>query len=649
MSARALAVLLTCTLTVLPACFASTAGEQARGALRTKQFAAAVDTLGPAAAHGDGTAQYLLGLTYASGVGVAGSVADARRWLAAAADSRAPEAADAAYALSGLLARGTPAERAGARTWLARAAGAGQPQARALLASGSLPLDRSVPDSHDGRLCRELLFWAARRDDPAAVQAFVKLAGANAADDFGRSALEEAAAAGAPRALAQLLAAGADAHHADAFGATALMLAAASPSAAALGELLGPSELEARDGAGHTALTYAARSGRSAQVRALLGAGANVNAVDADGWTPLDAAHRGGFDEVARELREAHGTGRLSTVAVSEAAGVDPQRPGEMYRGWPALAIAASRNDAALVTQLTAAGAAVDALTPQGDTALLVAVKSNAPATVAPLLAAHADPLRTDGRGRSALAIAAGTGALELLNALIEHGVPADAHAAREETPLLAAIRAGQRAAAERLLAAGARPNEPAPDGTTALMLASEHTPELLESLLKVHAEVRRTDHAGHDALWYAAAHGSGEAVAQLIAAGASVQAADGESALFAAVRAGSLPVLQRLLSAGAAADVIRADGDTPLMAAAARGQLELVRALLQAGAAVDHQNPAGDTALIVAARGGQLPVCRALLEAGANARLRNSARVDALDTARRLKLEEIARLLGAG
>ncbi len=649
MSMRALAIVIVSAVASLPgASFGSAAADQARAALRTKQFATAVATLEAAASHGDGAAQYLLGLTYASGVGVTASDTEARRWLAAAASSRAPEASDASYALAGLLARGSPAERAEALTWLTRAARAGHPQAQRLLAANALPLDRALPDAHDARRCRELLFWAARHDNAAAVQAFVPLAGINAVDDFGRSALEEAAAAGAPHALAQLLAAGADAHHADASGATALMLASATDSEAALRALLGVSELEAHDHTGHTALAYAARSGRSAQVSALLGAGANVNAVDAAGWTPLDAAHRGDFDGVARALREAHGTGRLSAAAVSEGQGIDPLRPGEMYRGWPPLAIAASRNDATLVSQLTAAGAPVDALTPQGDTALLTALKSNAPAVIAPLLTAHADPLRADGRGRSALGIAVESGAPELINALLEHGVPAEAHAAHEEPPLLRAIRAGQRAAAERLLAAGARPDEPAADGTTALMLAGESMPELLEPLLKAGADVHRRDRSGHDALWYAAAHGSSEAVARLIAAGAPVRDAEGDSALFAAVRADSVPVLRRLLGAGAAANVTRTDGDTPLMAAAARGQLEAVRALVQAGAAVDRQNPLGDTALIIAARAGQLPVCRALIEAGANPRLRNSARADALDTVRRLQLGDIERLLTA-
>lgn len=49
----------------------------------------------------------------------------------------------------------------------------------------------------------------------------------------------------------------------------------------------------------------ASENGRAAAVRLLLGAGADANAADADGWTPLAFAARGGHIAIAKDLLDA--------------------------------------------------------------------------------------------------------------------------------------------------------------------------------------------------------------------------------------------------------------------------------------------------------------------------------------------------------
>ena len=98
----------------------SAAAASAKAALRTKQFATALRELQAAAEHGDIQSQYLLGLVYANGVGTDVSSELALHWLGSAADKAH---AEAAFALSGLLADGTAQERAEAQRWLTRAAG----------------------------------------------------------------------------------------------------------------------------------------------------------------------------------------------------------------------------------------------------------------------------------------------------------------------------------------------------------------------------------------------------------------------------------------------------------------------------------------------------------------------------------------------
>jgi len=96
--------------------------------------------------------------------------------------------------------------------------------------------------------------------------------------------------------------------------AAALRQAAGAGDMAALQTLLSrttdidrPSGIDARDGNGRTALMLATLHGRRAAVDALLAAGADPNAADAKGTTPLQAAVAGGQPEIIAALQRAGG------------------------------------------------------------------------------------------------------------------------------------------------------------------------------------------------------------------------------------------------------------------------------------------------------------------------------------------------------
>jgi len=203
--------------------------------LRTKQFAVAFQELETAAARGDVPSEYLLGEVYANGLGTPVSESDARRWLTAANQASYP---DAAKALAGLTVAPT-------RT----AAG-------------------------DKELARELVVWAIRHHDLVSMQAFVKVSGVDAVDEFGRTPLAYAVIAGFEGGVTQLLKAGAAVDHADHFGTTALMLAAAGESDPVFKAVLtAAKKLDARDSVGNTALNYADRVGRRSHVERLAARG----------------------------------------------------------------------------------------------------------------------------------------------------------------------------------------------------------------------------------------------------------------------------------------------------------------------------------------------------------------------------------------
>src|SRR5262249_39001723 len=146
----------------------------------------------------------------------------------------------------------------------------------------------------------------------------------------------------------------------------------------------------------------------------------------------------------------------LKNSVMREGGGVDPTRGGELYQGWPPIDIAASRNDARLVSELLAGGARADDPTPQRDTPLLVAAKYRAPAVIPPLLKAGANPAHFDESGETALGYAAAHGEIEVLDMLLTKGVSPDTRGRTEEPAILRATRAHDDVAVKHLIEAGA-------------------------------------------------------------------------------------------------------------------------------------------------------------------------------------------------
>ena len=119
-------------------------------------------------------------------------------------------------------------------------------------------------------------------------------------------------------------------------------------------------DANARDDAGATPLTRAAHAGNLALVRVLLGAGADVNAADAHGWTALTKAVYNadldrGFADVAQALIDAG-----ADVEARIGYGIRP------------LMLAAGYGETAVVAALLNAGADVVARNDGGLTALMM-------------------------------------------------------------------------------------------------------------------------------------------------------------------------------------------------------------------------------------------------------------------------------------
>ncbi len=123
------------------------------------------------------------------------------------------------------------------------------------------------------------------------------------------------------------------------------------------------------------------------------------------------------------------------------------------------------------------------------------------------------------------------------------------------------------------------------------------------------------------DSLPDVAAAGDSAAALALVAAKADVNAHqdDGTTALHWAAYHDDLPLIRRLLEAGARPNVANDYGSTPLAESAERADPEAIRLLLEAGAEVESANLQGQTALMTVARTDAVEAAKILVAHGAN------------------------------
>lgn len=171
------------------------------------------------------------------------------------------------------------------------------------------------------------------------------------------------------------------------------------------------------------------------------------------------------------------------------------------------------------------------------------------------LLAQHADPNQSDGKGRTPLLLAAASGDAQCLALLLESGASTSAQDKFGRTALWIACGQGWRDGVKALLARGAKPNCRNVNGVTALMLV--------------------------------AAQGDAESVQLLLGAGANVmdQSCRRASALSTACTSGWTASVEQLVTCGASVNQHYEYGLTPLIIASDVGSLELVDYLIVQGA----------------------------------------------------------------
>jgi uncharacterized protein len=426
-----------------------------------------------------------------------------------------------------------------------------------------------------------------------------------------------------------------------------------------------------------TPLHRAVLSGDAVAVRRLIRAGADVNAANRYGVTPLMLAAERGHAHLIAAL--------LSAGASLKAA------EARLPDGQTLLMHAARTGNVASVKSLLAAGSRLDAReTRTGTTAAIWAATGNRAAAVRVLAEAGADldvrskltsyPHTQNGvllsgleegysyvgqtvlprGGWSAVMYAAREGAVDAARALADSGANLDLTDPEGTTALIAAIINGHYDVAAVLVEKGANPNLADIKGMTPLYAAVDmHT--IGDTFGRPYPPREVIDR-------------SLDAVRMLIKGGANVNArliapilkrvydagdnrlGEGATPFMRAARKCDVAMMRILLDAKADVTLAQKSGNSPLMlcAGAVSGgsgedtpervnedeALAAIRLALDAGVDVNAQNATGDTALHTAATagGGQPAIIRLLVERGARLDVKNKADRTPLDAATRTR-----------
>ena len=252
-----------------------------------------------------------------------------------------------------------------------------------------------------------------------------------------------------------------------------------------------PALMSSKDPGGSTPLHHAAGFGTADVVTLLLDSGADINAKNRRGSTPL---HWAIHDEAKVRLLLARGAdvnakqvegrtpvyqaavlgGGLPVLRVLLEKGGNPNTP--ILNGQTPLFVAALRGDASAMTLLIDKGADVNAKSGAGNAPLLSAATNGSASAVKLLLEKGADAKAISKLGESALGNAAMAGDLESVKLLLERGADVNSRNARGYSPLLLAAGSDSMHAGivKTLLAKGADATYSADYDETALMLAAK-------------------------------------------------------------------------------------------------------------------------------------------------------------------------------
>jgi ankyrin repeat protein len=356
---------------------------------------------------------------------------------------------------------------------------------------------------------------------------------------------------------------------------------------------------------GRTPLMYAVLQGDAALVQTFLAKGARLDLKNKDGETALSLAKKDGLEYIAQLLEKA-------------AGGSAPAQQSDLSSHPLIKAVKEGRLDQ--VQALIAKGADANLRTPSGSTPLMYAADGNFPEVVRYLLKNGADINAKNGSNNTALIYAAIKGHAGVVQELLKKKADVHVKNMAKGDALIYAVMGKKTEVVSALLKHGARVNDRYDDGKTALMMAIEAGSSDIARLLLIHkADANAVDKDEMTALIIACEKGNADMVEALLKAGADVNKKSkyGDTALSKAIAAHHVRIVRTLVRSGTF------DRREALFSAVIAGDLEIVQILLTKDMDVNMRGFASGTALMLAAD-GDIAIVKYLVERGADVNLKD-------------------------
>ena len=287
------------------------------------------------------------------------------------------------------------------------------------------------------------------------------------------------------------------------------------------------------------------------------------------------------------------------------------------------LSLACDNGSAEIAARLLESGADPDAARSTGETPLMTCARTGSVDAVRALLDAGANPSAAETwQGQTALMWAAAEGHTEIVRALVDRGADVHARTAGGFTALLVAAREDEPELATLLLDAGADVNATAPGGATPLVVATVRGHTRLATFLLEQGADPNAGEGGYTPLHWAAGSWHSELTGSL----RGIETArDEEWRSLNGVVDGKLELVEALLAHGADPDVrlvnhppqfgfasqrfrVSLVGATPFLLAAMDANVAVMDALVAAGADTRLATEEGTTPLMVASGLGRVP-----------------------------------------
>lgn len=614
--------------------------EDARVAIRTKQFSTAADILRKLVATGDAEAQYQLATLYRAGHGVKKSHREAVKLLNSAS---AQNHTKAQYTLGVMHEQGwgTAKNNEQARHWFSQAANNGHRLAKSRVSKMSKTTTGNGPSLHhivsQGNI-NTLQEYLGNTKHPDVL------------DKQGRSALFSAIEFKQDSAAKLLIKAGIDIHIVDRHKDNALLYSSRLGNNTVAKLLIRKgARLKTTDAGGNTALHLAAAKGNAKLVSFLSSRMEDKSFLyglrNLSGLTAIDLARRRDHHSVVAILERHDVPTKKTNMAASRRNYPAKQDKDGQYRDWPALNAAVWQGNKKYLLALLETSDEVDQLDPGKYTALARATLKKQPEIINILLQHGADPT-AGAPDNSALILAARSGQHKIVSIMLDRKAPD--HMLLNKL-LVSASPAADTRLIGRIIENGAEINSVDESSKNSLMhAASAGNNNVVKQLILAGASLDHLDDQKNTALSLAVIGHHGDVVNTLITAGASLQLENGSSLLpvHIAAKEGASGSLKTLLNGGADANARSTSGNTPLIISASNGKISSTTILLAQDIDINAQNKLGNTALMLAAAAGHEEIVRLLLEHDAKMGLRNKKRETAEAIAKARARDNISEVL---